>query len=421
MASTIPASLRSADIGRYALRAAQLENAKPVIAYWCNFWIVNQIIGRGLHTSDDDVKLYITELMDKLEKVRRMRHFKSENTDNDTVMDAVAANAYVEQFGLEVLGRAEAAMKANKVTKQTADTFQAAATFLELCQIWTNPSEPEVAAKIKFSKYHAVRIIKAIKAGEDPNASNPVATEEDELEALMEETKQDDPEVQAIVGSLAARPGQPSVEEVPDDTLQPSQSPPVLPEPPTTFADVSAAHYKAEPTSPNAESDTEPGAPLNLPSAPETFASHSTSVPNLPDTPADIGARSPQARANSFHSFPPPSSIPPSSPPAASHDASSFYTKPTTGAGPPPPFVQSSSATVPVVSRPTPPSIPSPISPAPAPVASNSSRMNAQSVDDQAIALAQKHARWAVSALTFDDVNTAIKELKNSLRYLGAE
>lgn len=36
-----------------------------------NFWIVNQIIGRGLHTSDDDVKQYTTDLVDKLEQVRR--------------------------------------------------------------------------------------------------------------------------------------------------------------------------------------------------------------------------------------------------------------------------------------------------------------------------------------------------------------
>jgi vacuolar protein sorting-associated protein VTA1 len=42
-------------------------------------------------------------------------------------------------------------------------------------------------------------------------------------------------------------------------------------------------------------------------------------------------------------------------------------------------------------------------------------------VDDHNISLAQKHARWAVSALTFDDVDTAIKELKNALRFLGSE
>lgn len=35
MASNIPASLRGADIGRFALRAAQIEKAKPVVAYWC--------------------------------------------------------------------------------------------------------------------------------------------------------------------------------------------------------------------------------------------------------------------------------------------------------------------------------------------------------------------------------------------------
>jgi vacuolar protein sorting-associated protein VTA1 len=35
MAADIPASLKSADIGRFAARAAQVERAKPIIAYWC--------------------------------------------------------------------------------------------------------------------------------------------------------------------------------------------------------------------------------------------------------------------------------------------------------------------------------------------------------------------------------------------------
>ena len=95
MTSNIPASLKSADIGRFAIRAAQVERAKPVIAYWCklsrqntttqaesfrwpvsclgNFWIVNQIIERGLHTSDEDIKLYTTNLVDKLEQVRQAK------------------------------------------------------------------------------------------------------------------------------------------------------------------------------------------------------------------------------------------------------------------------------------------------------------------------------------------------------------
>ncbi len=35
MATTVPAALKAADISRFALRAAQLEKAKPVIAYYC--------------------------------------------------------------------------------------------------------------------------------------------------------------------------------------------------------------------------------------------------------------------------------------------------------------------------------------------------------------------------------------------------
>jgi hypothetical protein len=37
--------------------------------YIGNFHIVNQIIERGLHSADDEIKLYTTNLVDKLEQV----------------------------------------------------------------------------------------------------------------------------------------------------------------------------------------------------------------------------------------------------------------------------------------------------------------------------------------------------------------
>jgi vacuolar protein sorting-associated protein VTA1 len=40
--------------------------------------------------------------------------------------------------------------------------------------------------------------------------------------------------------------------------------------------------------------------------------------------------------------------------------------------------------------------------------------------DDVAVAKAQKHARWAISALNFEDADTAVKELKAALQTLGA-
>ena len=37
MATTIPEALKPADITRFAIRAAQIEKAKPEIAYWCEY------------------------------------------------------------------------------------------------------------------------------------------------------------------------------------------------------------------------------------------------------------------------------------------------------------------------------------------------------------------------------------------------
>ncbi|OAX80559.1 hypothetical protein ACJ72_05104, partial [Emergomyces africanus] len=217
MAANIPAKLKAADITRFVTRASQLEKVKPVVSYWCNYWTVNQILSKGLHNSDGECLKYTTDLMDRLEK------FKSEHADDDTVTDDTAGQAYVEQFGLETFQRADNAVRANKASLQTADTFQAAATFLELCQIW-GPIDPEKAAKVKFAKYHALRIAKALKAGEDPNLSNPSMEEEEKLDdgpAL----DPNDPEVQALNGTPSqlapAAPEvklrQPSVEDVPDE------------------------------------------------------------------------------------------------------------------------------------------------------------------------------------------------------------
>jgi vacuolar protein sorting-associated protein VTA1 len=69
MAAAVPPSLKAADIARFAHRAAQLEKAKPIVAYWCDYWIVNQILSKGLHNADQDALTYTTNMMDKLEKV----------------------------------------------------------------------------------------------------------------------------------------------------------------------------------------------------------------------------------------------------------------------------------------------------------------------------------------------------------------
>jgi len=42
-------------------------------------------------------------------------------------------------------------------------------------------------------------------------------------------------------------------------------------------------------------------------------------------------------------------------------------------------------------------------------------------VDEAAMVGAQKHAKWAISALNFEDVPTAVRELRKALELLGAQ
>ncbi|EFR03034.1 hypothetical protein MGYG_06034 [Nannizzia gypsea CBS 118893] len=433
MSTNIPAGLKAADISRFVTRAAQLEKAKPTISYWCNFWAVTQILDKKLHNSDEECLKYTTELMDKLEK------FKQEHSEDDTITDDAAGQAYVEQFALETFQRAENAVRANKASMQTADTFQAAATFLDLGQAWGQP-DAETASKVKYAKYHAVRIIKAIKAGEDPNSSNPKHAEASQEPLSPAEGTDIAGDTQAL--SEAPRKGrQASVEDVPDDfdkiqsklaaqsslneSLHPSRSSSAAPLPQPT----GGLNIPSVPTS--TPGSGMPSPPISIPPGMVDFddslrqrpsqLSRAT-VPDLPaapsdfpspassnaDLPSQLGPRFDSSSLNVFQSFPPPAPEP-EFPPTESH-----------ALGPPP--RTSPGMGVDRTSHPQPPMV-APITQIPRdtlPVSSSTARAgnSAQTVDEEAISNAQKHARWAVSALNFDDVNTAIKELQNALNFL---
>ncbi|MCJ1479058.1 hypothetical protein MMC13_007742 [Lambiella insularis] len=467
MASTIPTALKSADITRFAIRAAQVEKAKPVIGYWCNYWIVNQILAKGLHTSNDESTTYTMGLMDKLEQT------KLEHSDDDAITDDVAGQAYVEQFGLETFQRAENAIRANKVTRQTADTFQAAATFLELDHIW-GEVDPEIASKIKYAKFHALRIAKALKAGEDPNLSNPAPDPPLQGEQSLDP---DDPDVMALDGRAGAQSAsnqyyQPSVEEIPDEhdrlqhrmartssldqSLHPSRAPsvppasehvfpppppppPEVPSPQTSNAEIFYHSAPNEGVSPLASSNTD-GRPSDgggyFPSIPNGHSDRdqtplygaqfiapgsssdqqSINAPSAPSTSSDLTNTNQPAFPQTFPTHP--------------GQASQHIQQPPSCINPP----QSQAATKPMHPPPAtfmshpPAQHPQPPPAFPVPQQVSAQRYPSQSTvpqaaylsDEEAIMKSQKHARWAISALNFEDVNTAVKELKAALQSLGA-
>ena len=353
--------------------------------------------------------------------------------------------------------------------RQTADTFQAAATFLELCQIW-GPLEPEIASKIKFAKYHSLRILKAIKAGEDPNLTNP-APEPDGEPPL----DPNDPEVQILndlekSDQLSNTFRQPSVVEIPDEqenlqgpsaqsskfdeSINPSRVPSVLPQsrqdrqsaPQNSREEYyhSALPTEVSPLAPSSASQTASDTGGYFPTVPDTInhaenrslADTALSDPGSP--PAVIlpdPSSLPPPGASGFHtSRPPPTDSLHSFPPPSMNDSSfsplPSAPMPTYPSAPPLASIQPSHPQPPVPpsqrqQTPTQPPLPTPEplvrhavpahAPAPPPVLDQGTYLN----DEEAILKAQKHARWAISALNFEDVNTAVKELRGALESLG--
>lgn len=223
MAEPLPAVLKIPEVSRFINRANQLRTIKPALAYWCEYHAVNQIVGKGLHNSDESAFEFTKTLIERLETT------KTERADDEAIIDNAAGQAYVEQFAQQTFDRAERALRADKVTRQTADTFDAAATFFDLTREWGEP-DPEVVKKIKFAKWNAARILKAIREGKDPNETNPKAPEPEPSAGL----DPSDPEVQALTGGQRA-----TVEDAPEGEFSqvgtPTEAPTKDPADPSYF------------------------------------------------------------------------------------------------------------------------------------------------------------------------------------------
>lgn len=309
--------------------------------------------------------------------------------------------------------------------------------------IWGEP-DPEIHAKIRYAKWNAVRIAKAIKEGKDPNESNPnpESTPEESLQPL----DPNDPEVQQL-GGQPMKPRQASVEEVPDEqdrvesrlaaqslldrSLHPSAQPSARasPGPPEKFEPYprdgfpysAAAEHDVSPIEPadmerpgtqdrngsigggyfpEVPTFTSDAQPSTLGTAPAAHMPGDVSPPDLLDLPQQPGP----SALGQFDSF-----MAPKDNSATSNQPQNFY-RPML---PPPQQQQYTQRQAPFPAYAPPPTF----MPAPA---QSFQKQTGFVADDMAMAKAQKHARFAISALTFDDPDTAVKELRAALQTLGA-
>ena len=295
-----------------------------------------------------------------------------------------------------------------------------------MVNIW-GPPDVETQQKIKYAKWNAARIAKAIKDGKDPNETNPKpqeVTQQPELDA-------DDPDVRLLDGgSLGTRARPVTVEDVPDAEIKRDAAGVSLPHSPASLASGGELKLPGVPTElgPPAtqqgyfDSETVPSpvsppvpdfqAPPDLPSAPGGWA-QPQGGPDIPSAPTDWRTDPPAgsgwgATQGPYHQPPAPPSVPPTFA-SGSHSTAAVASPPVS---PPVSSYYTNIAPTAHTARPVAAPAASRTSHAPAPVPAQ--------VDEAAIVGAQKHAKWAISALNFEDVNTAVRELRKALEMLGA-
>jgi hypothetical protein len=336
-----------------------------------------------------------------------------------------------------------------------------------MLSIWKK-DDAEVTSRTKYAKYHALRILKAIKAGEDPNLTNPVKETPPEL-ASPPALDPNDPEVQSINQSASQpppqNPYQSYVETAPNTNPQPSPTfsapkvspPPNLPSVPTGYTQGSHNDVSpmSQPNSSRRASAASVGGGYFPRTDPPTFTAentapsmptassleHQAATPGLGQSTLPTDSQLPQApQAPDPSSYyqntasppqpqqqqaPPPHNPFPSPPPQSTYQSTPGVNP---YAAPPPQAPQQ-----PPMFQPTPGpshqtyqySSPTPQPPQQIPYTQPSAPPHSSSQgplkdDERSIAEATKHAKWAISALNFDDAATAVKELRIALRALGA-
>ncbi|PKY19785.1 DUF605-domain-containing protein [Rhizophagus irregularis] len=164
-------------INPFLQRAQETRKREPVISYYCNFLAAKLALDKG--TKSKESKLFLAKLLDILEQE------KKELADNEAITNEMAGEAYIENFSLKVFTIADNEDRAGKATRNTAKTFLAAASYMDLLRIFGNINK-EFEDKIIYAKWKAVDITKALKEGRTP-VPGPPGGEQDEQKPEFDE------------------------------------------------------------------------------------------------------------------------------------------------------------------------------------------------------------------------------------------
>ncbi|KAF9573468.1 hypothetical protein BGW38_008422, partial [Lunasporangiospora selenospora] len=385
----------------------------------------------AIQKASKDNRTFIDELLSLLEKQRK------EIGENEAITSDLVGYAHVENFAIKIFSKADDEDRAGQGSQKTAKNYVAAANFLELLKVF-GEIDSEVEEKIKYAKWRAAEIVKATREGRQPTP--PPGTNQQTDGASLREGITLDEMAQSLDATLGATspptqntllPGfQPFPNSQPTSVGPATNVPSItqFPSPPLAPSNPGGGSvYNPMAPSPNPNTWGAPSGspnmgqynptdfqPIQQPPPVSAFVQPTVSSPgpgsgNQPMQapysnpglqPMDMGTTLPAAGGYGYggNIYQPSPSVPSPAPvmPAVSpvQPVPLPYAQPAAFNSPSAPYQQ--------------PAQPMAYSPAPPPMV----------MDPAVSAQVQKHCKWTVSALTYDDVPTAIDNLEKALALL---
>lgn len=156
-----PVSTGLKSVAPYLQRAEELVNKEPVVAYWCAYYAAQ--LGINLKAKDAASRTLLLNLLNALERL------KAQIGPNDAIDIEAASAAFVENFALRVFRMADDEDREGHATRSTAKKFLAAANFFEVLKVFPKTEVSDtIDDKIKYAKWKAGDIAKAYREGRKP-------------------------------------------------------------------------------------------------------------------------------------------------------------------------------------------------------------------------------------------------------------
>ncbi|PVZ96706.1 hypothetical protein BB558_007372 [Smittium angustum] len=355
---SLPSELKS--IAPYIQRSTETEKVDPIVSYYCLYHSVKT----GLQIGGNSVEsqTYISGLLDKLEQT------KSELNENQLLVSSDVDHNHLKNFSLKIFVKADNEDRAGTANIMTARNYVISTQFMEVLSVFKE-LDNDIVQKIKYAKWRASEIIKANREGRPYTLPEP--SNEDTKNNTVDESgqknindntekpfKQVNPDILNTQNQLINL-------DIRDDEVEKST---INQSPPNNLSNTFSPNVLS-PTTLNTQSN-------NISNAP----SQHTVLPTSPSVSQNIPGKHVVQPVQSVHQ--------------QVNSNQGFNSQPNNTSN----FVDSSRAT------------------------------NSQYIDSDVKAIvpldfnitknAQKHAKWAISALEYDDVNTAIKNLQISIDIL---